>query len=405
MLKIIEKAFSVLSIIILSGAIISLIETEANNVNSLIIKGIYIIIYIISLIFLMIKKDFPIKALKIFIKNKLLFMLILLIIFSFSWSNNLGITLQKIIAFLGTLIFSIYFCIRYESKEHIEIIAYAILFIIIVSIGIAFIAPDYGISYENNGAWQGAFNQKNVLGKIMTLGALVFLFYFADKKSVLNKTIALIGLISSLILIYLSQSKTAMLVVLLLSFTIISAVFLQKSDKTTKVLFAIIIGALIIISCVIIIYLGEDLLKSLNKDTTLTGRTELWSYSFNKIAERPLLGHGYASFWEKEKESPSYRAEYELGWDPPHAHNGFIDLTLELGFIGLIIILIQLFGIVLKACSYAKINKEFSSLWPLAMVSFIIFYNLTESSLMRPNTIFIVIYISLLYTLNKDKMQ
>ncbi|MDO8563875.1 MAG: O-antigen ligase family protein [Nanoarchaeota archaeon] len=387
------------------GAVISLIPVDNDLNYNLPIKITYVLIYLFSFTILIFRKDLIKKAIKITLNNKLLILLSILIAISFTWSHNPAITIQRIFAFFGTLIFCIYFSLRYDKKEQISLLTYALSAILLVSILIALILPSYGISEENNGAWQGAFNQKNLLGKIMTLATITFLFYLSERKKLMAKILVVILILLSVCLTYLSQSKTAVLTTIMLAFIILCARILQKSKKSTKAFFMALIGIIVIISSIGIIYYGEDFLQEIGKDSTLTGRTELWSYSLDNIIKHPIIGHGYASFWIKDNDSPSEKAEYVLGWDPPHAHNGFIDLTLELGLIGLIIIIIQLIVISVKSSKLALKSKKFVNLWPLTLTAFLLIYNLTESSLIRSNSIFLVIYIYLLYNLNEYKSQ
>ena len=44
----------------------------------------------------------------------------------------------------------------------------------------------------------------------------------------------------------------------------------------------------------------DGVLVALGKDPTLTGRTEIWEHAWPLLAERPLLGHSMASFWQPE---------------------------------------------------------------------------------------------------------
>ncbi|MEK6890323.1 MAG: O-antigen ligase family protein [Nanoarchaeota archaeon] len=405
MLKLFEQIFSVLSLIILTGAVISLIPVDNNLNYNLPIKITYVLIYLFSFTLLIFKKDLIKRAIKITLDNKLLIFLSILIAISFTWSHNPAITIQRIFAFFGTLIFCIYFSLRYDKKEQISLLTYALSAILLVSILIALILPSYGISEENNGAWQGAFNQKNALGRMMVLSLITFLFYLSERKKLMAKILVIILMLFSISLVYLSQSKTAILTTGIIAFIIIFTRILQKSNKITSAFFIILIGIIIILSGITIINYGKDILNEIGKETTLTGRTELWSYSLDNIMKHPIIGYGYASFWIKDKNSPSEKAEYILGWDPPHAHNGFIDLTLELGIIGLIIITIQLIVIGVKSSKLALKSKEFVNLWPLTLTAFLLLYNLTESSLIRSNSIFLVIYISLLYNLNEYKSQ
>jgi O-antigen ligase len=77
----------------------------------------------------------------------------------------------------------------------------------------------------------------------------------------------------------------------------------------------------------------DDMLRLVGKSTTLTGRTGVWRAVLEAIRQRPLLGYGYG-FWE-EPSIPRNNIWLELNWAPPHAHNGWLDVTLQLGIAGL----------------------------------------------------------------------
>jgi exopolysaccharide production protein ExoQ len=62
------------------------------------------------------------------------------------------------------------------------------------------------------------------------------------------------------------------------------------------------------------------------RDETLTGRTEVWAALVPVVKRQPLLGAGFGSFWTTAR-----REEYQI----PHGHNGYLDILLEEGAVGL----------------------------------------------------------------------
>lgn len=74
-------------------------------------------------------------------------------------------------------------------------------------------------------------------------------------------------------------------------------------------------------------------------DPTFTGRTVIWDYAGNEIASRPILGWGYRTFWLIGSTGQS--VTNAPGWvkSMPHAHNGYLDSMLELGYAGYVILL------------------------------------------------------------------
>lgn len=79
-------------------------------------------------------------------------------------------------------------------------------------------------------------------------------------------------------------------------------------------------------------------------DPTLTQRTEIWEFAVRKIAERPWLGYGYEVFWGATVDSPSVREGPGFVAQMPHAHNGYLDLLLQTGIPGLVLVLLLVLG-------------------------------------------------------------
>ncbi len=74
--------------------------------------------------------------------------------------------------------------------------------------------------------------------------------------------------------------------------------------------------------------------------SSLTGRLPLWEELLRSIYDRPLVGHGYLAFWEKEK--IDYLSAL-LRWEIPHGHNMYLDVLLDGGFVGLTLFLLVFF--------------------------------------------------------------
>jgi O-antigen ligase len=85
-----------------------------------------------------------------------------------------------------------------------------------------------------------------------------------------------------------------------------------------------------------------------------------------------------------------------LHWKVPHAHNGFIDLTLQLGFVGLALFMMCYFIAVRRALTLVHDDSEEESIWPLAYLAFIVLYQVTESTIFVGNSVFWMIYVSTL---------
>lgn len=93
---------------------------------------------------------------------------------------------------------------------------------------------------------------------------------------------------------------------------------------------------------------GTGLVNNLGRNSTLTGRTEMWSHALH-LVENPIFGTGYESFWVGERLEKMRPVAPGVN----QAHNAYIEIYLNLGWAGL-----ALFGLVI-ASGYRKIIQAF----------------------------------------------
>lgn len=81
----------------------------------------------------------------------------------------------------------------------------------------------------------------------------------------------------------------------------------------------------------------DQVLVLVNRDgtntMTLTGRTTIWENAIKMIAEHPVIGYGYSSFY-----SDLTRGFFRGGYIAPHAHNTWINSWFETGLVGVVLL-------------------------------------------------------------------
>ena len=101
--------------------------------------------------------------------------------------------------------------------------------------------------------------------------------------------------------------------------------------KRTGVVHAMVAGIVALALCALFADTGGALVSSLGRNANLTGRTDIWKAVLS-IRINPLLGAGFESFWMGSR--------LERVWDLTapgiqEAHNGYLELYLNLGWLGL----------------------------------------------------------------------
>lgn len=140
------------------------------------------------------------------------------------------------------------------------------------------------------------------------------------------------------------------------------------------------IGMIAISAGVLFFNLSSFAFEVLGKDSTLTDRTNLWD-DLLKMAKDPILGTGYESFWLGD------RLEYIWSiywWRPNQAHNGYIELYINLGWIGVALFTTILAVAYIQIARAIRSGDSYASL-RLAWIVIAVVYNFTEASFRMQN--------------------
>lgn len=407
-LKATEKYFAIFSLIFLTGILrwaslfvspdAKAVSTNSYNpfdsINSLLQYAIYGVA-----IFLVVARA---KTSILVAKSSLLIWLLpILATLSFLWSDFPDESLRKGITTLQTSCFGVYFASRFTPKQQLQILAWVFGIVAVVSLlfGIAF----RGAAIEagaNAGAFRGPFTQKNLLARIAVLGAIVFLINAIQSQH--RRVILWGGFVLNALLIILTTSKTALLLLLMIIFLL--PFYKALRWKTTITIPITIIVVLVSSSLAIMILSNwEASLNAIGRDPSLSGRTGLWEASIEKILEHPWLGYGYQAFW---REGGGAEEIWGVeGYKPPHAHNGFINMPLDLGLIGLSVFLLTLLVNYIRAIACLRSGKTLIGLWPIYYITFFFMYNHSENTIIEHNSIFWALLVSVALSMSSFKQS
>ena len=134
----------------------------------------------------------------------------------------------------------------------------------------------------------------------------------------------------------------ALVLALLWGGSMITASQIPRRWRDSYVTFLVTGGAVLVGVGTLLAYtFMDDLLEMVNKDPTLTGRTELWFYASRMISDNPILGVGYDSFWIRDNPMAIYFFESTVpSTAPMHLgfsfHNLYYEVAVELGFVGVL---------------------------------------------------------------------
>jgi O-antigen ligase len=133
---------------------------------------------------------------------------------------------------------------------------------------------------------------------------------------------------------------------------------------------------------------------------SLTYRIPIWKACLPYIAERPLLGYGYNSFWTQQH-TLAISAQAMQQWTVPHSHSGYIEIILGLGIVGTgVYVLILVLGIA-RSIQFYKASGNYGYAFTCAILIWLSMNMLLEAINTHPhipNFITIVILAKLGFT-------
>jgi exopolysaccharide production protein ExoQ len=120
------------------------------------------------------------------------------------------------------------------------------------------------------------------------------------------------------------------------------------------------------------------IITSARRNPTLTDRTLLWG-EILKVPINPWLGAGWDNFWLPERVAPIWE---KWRWRPRSAHNGYIEMYLYLGWLGIALLLLVLLTGFRRSLGRFRSDFEGGGL-SLAIFFAILLQNYAESSFHR----------------------
>ena len=294
---------------------------------------------------------------------------------SATWSVEPMITFRRSVSLLTATTIAIYLGERYSIQVFARLLAKTLCLVMMLVLVLYCIAPEYVIDYSAyGGAWKGLSRYKNTFGEHMAIAVLLLALVKFQRFDWLRY----LGLLIAAGLLLLSGSATS-LVCCILSLATTALWRLMRGEQR---LLAYTLAALI---CCLGIYCmlspPEPLFQVLGRDATLTGRTRIWTTLLPIIADHPILGYGYAAFWTGLK--PELLSVWiGAGWPVPVADNGYIDLCLSLGAVGVCAFVWNYVRSLRSAIDYVRWEPRSAGLWPVSYLCFFALHSVSESTLL-----------------------
>jgi O-antigen ligase len=322
------------------------------------------------------------RLMRFWLPAVLLSLLIFWVYASASWSLNPETTNRRAMAAAFTTLFGLYFAASFDGKRMAEIIA--VTFLALAAGGLLAVVayPKMGVQHDiNAGDWRGLWYEKNQMGAMMVYGALAAMAALLAGSTKRKQMVLTIVLCSAMLV--MSKSKTSLLALLIgLCGSMLLAA--MRRGPATAVL-VVWLGVTVAVTAAMVMWLAPELLfKALGKDPSLTGRTDIWAGLMRQSAKHPLTGYGYGVFWTLDS-VPANWIRKETGWLVPSAHNGWLDILAQLGWIGVGLCALVLGGALLV--SLFRFRQVQDGYWATLFLAIFLMTTFSESFILERNGI------------------
>jgi O-antigen ligase len=251
-----------------------------------------------------------------------------LLISSYFWSAAPDTTLTRSMAYLFVVVGAIGIAKILDADEVMRLTALLAGISAALSLLLIFLPRAAVVTGDD---FRGLFDHKNVLGQAMAIGVLAGLHGLRIRRR--RRLVPITVTLLCMFVAFLSKSDTSLLVIF--AFIILHMVGTLYIRGGSRRMISICL-TIVIVPIFIVLMMNVDLILTfLEKEPTLTGRTDLWPYLIEYIYQRPWLGWGFTAFWQ-----PSNAAAAEVsamvGWGfvSTEAHNGLLQLLLDVGILG-----------------------------------------------------------------------
>jgi O-antigen ligase len=261
--------------------------------------------------------------------------------------------------------------------------------VFVASAALGVVLPEYGLvpggEYQA-GSLRGIMLDRNSLSFVLLIGLIATLVFEFRGRADRERKVILCALFFGGVL--WTASSTCLILSVVAIVLAVELALLRRVPASRRGR-AAAGGALITsVGALYITAHFDEVLRLVERDPSLTGRTRVWPAVQNLISQEPWLGQGWGGVWGNE--SIRQQLARSIGFDVPHAHNGYLDIQVQVGGVGLGLLLLVLLLVGVRGVAYYLRSDSPLSSWALILTVVLILYNRVETSFPAPSTLFLM---------------
>jgi exopolysaccharide production protein ExoQ len=319
---------------------------------------------------------------------------VLLAAASVFWSVAPEISLRRAVGLTGTVAVGLFLARRLAPVDLFDALRRAVLVVAVASLLLYASGSPLALD-EIHGTLRGVLSTKNTLGRILALGVLAAAFvYLADRSGPRRRRAVVSGLVMLAALALTDSTGGVLVSAAVLAVAVPLA--LVRHRRAMLAVAALATAGLAALVVLLAATTPEEAAGAIGEDVTLTGRTDIWSESLDAMAEEPVIGYGYGAFWDEDGAVESDRIRGRLQWEVPNAHNGLLDIGLDLGVVGAAVAATVLLTVLARGVVDLSRGSYQTAALRLSIGAISVVVNIAETGLLQQNSLYTVLLVAAL---------
>jgi len=294
------------------------------------------------------------------------------------WSIDPAKSMRELSFQFAYILLGMLISVGRDHRQLLRLFVRTGVWFIAINIVFAFLSPANGRFSEGDhvGDYKGMFVDKNQFGFFCTVVALSSLVRALTADEPRCRQACWPGVGIAVLGVWLSNSATALIMTIACGMLTLLGVGLARGrrPRTLAATGAALLGAVVVW---VLLTNSDRILATLDRSSNLTGRTEIWQVVQRAIAERPITGFGWHALWLDT--DPTSIRFWTYNYDIPfyHAHNGYLELAVELGLVGAALGWGFVVALLLRSLREFVSDPQ-TRLWPVVLIGLLLIYNLVE---------------------------
>jgi O-antigen ligase len=310
------------------------------------------------------------------------------LLISIVFSENRGVSMQRFMLAASVMSLAVLLPLLPPTQRSFNLClgGAALVLLALCYLGV-FVAPQYSIHTALDvtepqlaGDWRGSFGHKNIASPVMTILIYVGIYLSAIGSFLMGPAIAALA---GIFLIFTGGKTSSVLCLAIYALASLVCVTPGLWLKRIICFVPLIAMNLLTVGSVMSPALGA-MTRLLPLDPTFTGRSAIWEFALAAVAEKPIIGHGYAAFWDDVTARQTAQGA-EWATSAAHSHNSYLDLAVTIGLPGLLLVILVFVLAPLGNFQTARTHNRSGALAKLFLTVWLfgLYYGATETFLLE----------------------